>query len=113
MLLFHLLSIDLHLLHDDDRIAVLPKKTPKGTGPILSVVTLVNTVVGAGTLGLPYAFAKAGLVPSLSIFFTMLSLTILSVYYVVHVSDCTLLFSYGEVCISIPLLVTLFHPLFS
>ena len=70
-----------------------------GATQISSLVSLVNTIVGAGTLGLPLAFAKAGLVPSLIIFVIMLSLTLLSLYYVVYSSDATLLYSYGEVCI--------------
>ena len=68
-----------------------------GSTSVSSVINLVNSILGAGTFGLSFAFAKAGFILALIIFLSMLSLAYLSMFYVVHVSDGTQMFSYGEV----------------
>ena len=42
-----------------------------------SIFTLLTTCIGAGTLSLPYAFAQGGLIPSSSIFFLIMIVSII------------------------------------
>ena len=58
---------------------------------------MVNAVIGAGVLGLPFAFAKAGLLPAIIIFFFMLLISYVSLVYVAYTSDALLVYSYGDV----------------
>lgn len=73
-------------------------KVEKPSSVTVSLINLVNTVIGAGTLGLPYAFARAGLVPALILYFFMLLVSFMSFYYLIISADSVLLYSYGEVC---------------
>lgn len=73
--------------------------TPKVKGATVAsgVLNLVNTVIGAGVLGLPYAFYKAGLVPSILMFLLMYLISQVTFSYVVNVCDSTLVYSFGDV----------------
>ena len=62
-----------------------------------SILNLVNVSIGAGVLGLPFAFAKAGLIPSLSIFCCVSVICYISLTYLSYVCDAILVYSYGEV----------------
>ena len=73
------------------------KTKQKGATVLSSILNLVNTVIGAGTLGLPFAFYKAGLVPSLLLFALMLFISILTFNFMINVCDSTLTYSFGEV----------------
>lgn len=61
------------------------------------IINLMNTIIGAGVLGLPYAFARAGVVPAILIFILMILYTFCSFSHLVYVSDATLVYSYGDV----------------
>lgn len=79
-------------------IVVTIKSKKKPAKPLNAVINLVNAVIGAGVLGLPFAFAKAGLVPAILIFLMMLVFSYLSLRFLIYVSDATLVYSYGDVC---------------
>ena len=66
--------------------------------PVNSVLNMVNAVIGAGVLGLPFAFAKAGILPAILIFAVMVVISYLSLTYVAYTADALLVYSYGDVC---------------
>ena len=82
---------------DDEQAKQVPIVKPNSF--FTALISLINTVIGAGTLGLPYAFARAGVIPALLLYFFMLGVSYLSFHYLIVVSDSVLLYSYGEVCI--------------
>ena len=72
--------------------------------PFHATLNLVNSVIGAGVLGIPFSFAKAGLVPAIIMFLLMTALNYVSLnckcYLTIlcYISDATLVYSYGDVC---------------
>ena len=83
------------MLNVDDEDVIVPRKKP--TKPFSAVLNLVNSVLGAGVLGIPYAFAKAGIIPSVIIFVMMIILNYVSLLILCYISDATLVYSYGDV----------------
>eukprot|EP00770_Monocercomonoides_exilis_P000205 MONOS_202.2-p1 / transcript=MONOS_202.2 / gene=MONOS_202 / organism=Monocercomonoides_exilis_PA203 / gene_product=AminoAcid/AuxinPermease(AAAP) Family Protein / transcript_product=AminoAcid/AuxinPermease(AAAP) Family Protein / location=Mono_scaffold00003:244646-247749(+) / protein_length=869 / sequence_SO=supercontig / SO=protein_coding / is_pseudo=false len=74
-----------------------PGAVKKKPASFLSATTnIVNTIVGAGTLGLPFAFAKAGFLPALLIYVFMLAVSYLSLDYLVEVADAIGVYSLGD-----------------
>ena len=73
------------------------KQQPHGAKVLPSILNLVNTVIGAGVLGLPYAFYRAGLVLALLMFFLMVFVSMLTFNFMVDVCDSTLIYSFGDV----------------
>lgn len=74
------------------------KSKKKPASPTGAVINMVNSVIGAGVLGLPFAFAKAGLVPAILIFFLMMVFAFISLNHLIYIADATLVYSYGDVC---------------
>ena len=83
------------------------RRTKKAATPFHAVLNLVNSVLGAGVLGIPYAFAKAGIIPSIIIFVFMVILNYASLSIVCYIADATLVYSYGDVYLC--LFNTIYH----
>ncbi|KAK2962004.1 Transmembrane amino acid transporter [Blattamonas nauphoetae] len=83
----------------DPVIAVVPKtKSRKKESNLVSgSMNLVNMVIGSGTLGLPFAFAKAGLVPAILMFVVFGLLSYLTFYYCMYASDVTMTYTFGDI----------------
>ena len=60
-------------------------------------VSLINSTLGSGMLGIPLAYAKAGLFPAILIHVVMAIVSFFSYYYLLYASDATQTFSLGEV----------------
>ncbi|KAK2947253.1 Transmembrane amino acid transporter [Blattamonas nauphoetae] len=87
-------------MKDENKPLLGKAKTPKKAKPatiVSGTINLVNTVIGAGTLGLPYAFAKAGLLPAILMFIALALLSYLTMYYIAYASDVTLCYSCGDI----------------
>ncbi|KAK2961174.1 Transmembrane amino acid transporter [Blattamonas nauphoetae] len=72
------------------------KSKKKPAGFVGATVNMVNAVIGAGLLGLPFAFAKAGIVPATIMAVFMCFLSMLTGYYLSYASDATNTYVYGE-----------------
>ena len=86
-------SMSLHSTSSEETIIIKPYATS-----LHSVLNLINVSIGAGVLGLPFAFAKAGLIPGLLIFCCVSIICYISLTYLGYVCDAVLVYSYGEVC---------------
>ena len=60
-------------------------------------ISLINSTLGSGMLGIPLAYAKAGLLPAIAIHVVMAIVSFFSYYYLLYASDATQTFSLGEV----------------
>ncbi|KAH7826138.1 putative AminoAcid/AuxinPermease(AAAP) Family Protein [Monocercomonoides exilis] len=72
------------------------KQEEKYASQFSSIINLVNTVIGAGTLGLPFAIAKAGLLPASLMFLFMIIISFISFFQLIYVADATCLYTYGD-----------------
>ena len=64
-----------------------------------TTISLINSTLGSGMLGIPLAYAKAGLFPAILIHIVMAVVSFFSYYYLLYASDATQTFSLGEVCL--------------
>lgn len=63
-----------------------------------AVISLVNSTLGAGMLGIPLAYAKAGLVPAIIMHILIGLISWFSFYFLTYSSEATGEYSYGDVC---------------
>lgn len=64
-----------------------------------AVISLVNSTLGSGMLGIPLAYAKAGLIPALTLHIIMGVLSWMSFYFITYVTEALGEYSYGGVFI--------------
>ncbi|KAK2958635.1 Transmembrane amino acid transporter [Blattamonas nauphoetae] len=62
-----------------------------------AVISLVNSTLGAGMLGIPLAYAKAGLLPAILMHITMAIMSLISFYFLVYVTDAMEQYTLGEI----------------
>ncbi|KAK2964626.1 Transmembrane amino acid transporter [Blattamonas nauphoetae] len=72
-----------------------PKKEKYAKFPV-AVISLVNSTLGAGMLGIPLAYAKAGLVPALLMHVMMGLLSWASFYFLTYSAEATGCYTYGD-----------------
>ena len=72
----------------EDKVASLPT----------AIISMVNSTLGAGMLGIPLAYSKAGLVPAIILHVLMGVMSWISFYFLTYTSDATGMYTYGEVC---------------
>ncbi|KAA6323259.1 MAG: hypothetical protein EZS28_054334, partial [Streblomastix strix] len=61
-----------------------------------AIISLVNSHLGAGMLGIPLAYAKAGLVPAIIMHILMGLISWFSYYFLTYSSEATGQYSYGD-----------------
>ncbi|KAA6369592.1 MAG: putative vacuolar amino acid transporter, partial [Streblomastix strix] len=61
-----------------------------------AIISLVNSHLGAGMLGIPLAYAKAGLVPAIIMHILMGLISWFSFYFLTYSSEATGQYSYGD-----------------
>ena len=86
-----------------------PKESPKNNEPEpppeeyanatipATAISLINSTLGSGMLGIPLAYAKSGLLIAILIHIIMAIVSYFSYYYLIYASDATQMFSLGEV----------------
>ena len=72
-------------------------------------ISLINSMLGAGMLGIPLAYAKSGLFPAIIVHLLMILVSYLTFYYLFYVSDATQTYSFGNVCIFFICFLAIFH----
>lgn len=83
----------------EEKKNVKDKKKPVSNASFFSaVISLTNSTLGAGMLGIPLAYSKAGLFPAIVMQFSMAIMSYFSFYFMIYSSDVTQLYSLGEVC---------------
>ena len=63
-----------------------------------AIISLVNSTLGSGMLGIPLAYSKAGLVPAIVLHILMGLMSWASFYFLTYSSEATGVYSYGDVC---------------
>ena len=64
-------------------------------------VNLIKTIIGAGILGLPFAFARSGILIFVLVFLMVAFISWLSLMYLIYVADATRIYTLGAVCRSL------------
>ncbi|KAH7826385.1 putative AminoAcid/AuxinPermease(AAAP) Family Protein [Monocercomonoides exilis] len=72
------------------------KKEEKPASFGTAVISLVNSTLGAGMLGIPLAYAKAGLVPAIILHLLMGVLSWISFYFLTYAAEATGMYTYGD-----------------
>ena len=64
-----------------------------------ALISLVNSTLGAGMLGIPLAYAKAGILPALVIHVIMAVMSYYSFHFLIYADDAIQNWSFGDVCL--------------
>ena len=88
------------------------QKEPEHASFFTAVISLVNSTLGSGMLGIPLAYSKAGLVPAIILHVLMGVMSWASFYFLTYASEATGVYSYGDVFFFSSLTFFLYSPFF-